>query len=86
MRNQATEHDLEERQFKRLTMAAHFSAAMISSIHSDEDYQRVKHLAINHGCGKVSSWITKEAWKQAENLLLHNEAICARELKNSKGQ
>lgn len=81
MNKRQTEHELEERQNKRLMMVTHFSAAMISSIRSEDDYQRLKNLAAAHGCGKVSSWITKEAWRQAENLLQHNEAICARELK-----
>lgn len=79
-----TDYDLNERQDTRLMMATQFASAMMSSIGSESEYQRLKALAIAQGCGQVSAWITKEAYKQAESILSHDKALRLREIKRLK--
>jgi hypothetical protein len=41
-------------------------AAMVSTIRSDEDYQRAKRIAKDHGFDAISDWIAYDSGKQAD--------------------
>lgn len=49
--------------------AAKCCAAMVSSIRSDDDYNRAAHIAADHGGKSVSQWFASEAYKQADAML-----------------
>lgn len=45
------------------------AAAMVSTIRSEEDYERAKGIAIAHGFETISEWIAFDSYKQADALL-----------------
>ena len=55
-----------------LSMLDHFAGlamqGIVSSIDSEESYDRIHEHAVNQGL-KVSSWIARDAYKQAEAML-----------------
>lgn len=53
---------------KREYMAAIITQAIVSSIDSEENYQRLKKIANTQNL-KVSSWIARDAVKQADALI-----------------
>lgn len=49
--------------------AAKCCSAMVSSIRSDDDYNRAASIAAAHGGKNVSQWFAHEAYKQADAML-----------------
>ncbi len=54
---------------KRELFAAMAMQGIVSSIHSEYEYQRIRSLAQASGLSTVSEWIARDACKQADALL-----------------
>lgn len=54
---------------QRRDVAAMAMQGIVSSIHSDYEYQRIRSLAQASGLPTVSEWIARDACKQADALL-----------------
>lgn len=54
---------------KRELFAAMVMQGIVSSIHSEWEYQRIRSLAQASGLSTVSEWIARDACKQADALL-----------------
>jgi len=52
--------------------AGKFAAAIISTIHSGEDYNRIKSIAETYNMN-TSQWISWQAYKQADAMLSERE-------------
>lgn len=56
-------------------IAAKCCAAMVSTIRTDEDYQRAFLLSRGMGFLGISEWVAFEAYKQADAMLVAREPV-----------
>ena len=60
------EHGMDLRDY----FAAKCCAAMVSSIRSDDDYTRMRGIAVGgHDCDSISEFFAQESYKQADAML-----------------
>lgn len=55
--------------------AAKFCAAMVSTIHDDRDYDRLRKIAEAHDLGSVSQFFAMESYKQADAMLKARDGV-----------
>lgn len=61
--------DVREGMTLRDYFAAKIAAAMVSTIHDEDDYTRAVELAKLNGFDTVSQWFARESYKQADAML-----------------